>query len=78
MLTGPQLDPHSDTWKFIRAWAEERLATTRTELESQTLDEKGLAAKQEKIRTLRALLLLAAPKPPAELPDEVDNASGGY
>ncbi len=77
-MTGPQLDPHSDTWKVIRAWAEERLTAARMELESQVLDAGGLAAKQERIRTIKQLLLLAAPKPPVELTPDVDNAAGGY
>ena len=54
----PQIDPHSDTWKAIKARADERLNTLRLQNDAFGLDPNGTAVIRGRIAELKELLAL--------------------
>lgn len=56
------IDPHSDTWRVVAAWAEKELRDTRDRLETE-LPEATTAKLRERIAVLKELIALAVPRP---------------
>lgn len=57
------LDPHSTTWRALKAWAEQELARIRLHLEQPDLDAISTATDRGVIVGLKAFLALADDKP---------------
>lgn len=58
-----RIDPHSDTWAEVSAWASSELQRARDTLESETTDMADTPAIRARIKLMKRLL---------ELPNRVD------
>ena len=57
------LDPHSLTWRALKAWAERELDAARSRLEQAGISATDSDIERGDIRRLKALLALADDKP---------------
>lgn len=57
-----QIDPNSQTWRAVKAWAEGRRERSRSALEAQALPASDTEFERGKIAAVRELLALAEPK----------------
>lgn len=61
-------DPTSQTWRVVKAWANEQLETAMARLEQPGLDQSETENERGAIRMLRQLLGL--PDPPPLIPND--------
>lgn len=57
------IDVHSETWVYVRDWAQSELERTRNNLESIGLDMAETESLRGRAAALRQLLSLALPRP---------------
>jgi hypothetical protein len=65
------IDPHSETWRDVEAWARKEIESLRDRLE---LDQAPIMAAEDRgaIHALRELLALTASEPPINTEPPVD------
>ena len=56
-----KIDPDSETWQAVDAWASELLMACRTELESPNIDDRTAQFLRGRINLLRGLRALPEP-----------------
>lgn len=67
----PQIEPRSDTWKAVEAYANERLEKLRLQNDSTAMDSIQTAVIRGRIAALKELLALA--EAPANLADDSEH-----
>lgn len=59
-----RIDPHGDTWRVVRAWAEQQQADSLRALDDPATDPTMTAVHRGRRAALRELLALTDPEPP--------------
>jgi hypothetical protein len=71
-VSAPIIDPHSDTWRAVKAWADERVKALDRELRTVGLPIDKTEGNRYAIRELESLLKLPNPSRMPQLPASSD------
>lgn len=74
----PQVDPHSETWRAVRKFVEERLELNRNKVEAIGFPPAETEAARGAIQELKELLELAKPPVVVAIDDDLNQMGGMF
>lgn len=77
-MSKPMIDPHSETWRAVKAFIDNRLELHRGNIDSIGFAQSDTEAARGAIQELKELLELAKPPIVVAIDDELDQTSGMF